>query len=121
DEIIGISRTEDVHQLAALYSAADVYVNPTWVDNFPTTNIEALACGTPVITYQTGGSPEAIDDETGFVVKKGGIQQLHKSVKSILEKGPDYYQKKCRARALQLFDKKDRYHDYYNLYEELRI
>ncbi|HLR37929.1 MAG TPA: glycosyltransferase, partial [Chitinophagaceae bacterium] len=120
DDILGISRTEDAHQLAALYSASEVFVNPTWIDNFPTTNIEALSCGTPVITYQTGGSPEAIDDETGFVVAQGDIQQLSKSVELASEKETGYYQKKCRERALKFFDKKERYHDYLNLYEEVR-
>jgi putative colanic acid biosynthesis glycosyltransferase len=57
--VIGIARTESVQQLAQLYSRADVFVNPTYMDNFPTVNLEALACGTPVVTYQTGGSPEA--------------------------------------------------------------
>ena len=68
--IIGIERTESVHELAELYSMADVFVNPTYSDNFPTTNIEALACGTPVITYKTGGSPEAVDEKTGVVVER---------------------------------------------------
>lgn len=56
--MMGVKRTESVEQLAAYYSMADVFVNPTYQDNFPTTNIEALACGTPVITYLTGGSPK---------------------------------------------------------------
>ena len=53
--MVGIPRTNSVQELAEYYSAADVFVNPTWEDNFPTTNIEALACGTPVVTYRTGG------------------------------------------------------------------
>lgn len=53
--MVGILRTHNVKELAQLYSAADVFVNPTYEDNFPTTNLEALACGTPVITYNTGG------------------------------------------------------------------
>ena len=69
--IMGVQRTESIAELANYYSMADVYVNPTHKDNFPTTNIEALACGTPVITYNTGGSPEAIDDKTGKIIKKG--------------------------------------------------
>lgn len=56
----GIKRTENQRELAALYTIADVFFNPTYEDNFPTTNLEALACGTPVITYDTGGSPEEI-------------------------------------------------------------
>lgn len=58
--IKGIKRTENQRELAALYTIADVFFNPTYEDNFPTTNLEALACGTPVITYDTGGSPEEI-------------------------------------------------------------
>ena len=57
--IIGISRTENVQELVKWYSAADVYFNPTLEDNYPTTNLEAIACGTPVITFNTGGSPES--------------------------------------------------------------
>lgn len=75
--IVAIQRTSDVQELVRLYSAADVFLNPTYEDNFPTTNLEALACGTPVVTYDTGGSPEAIEignEQTGVpvgaVVKK---------------------------------------------------
>ncbi len=57
--IIGIERTDSVEELVALYSAAYVFVNATYEDNYPTTNIESIACGTPVITYDTGGSPES--------------------------------------------------------------
>ncbi|NMC40767.1 MAG: glycosyltransferase, partial [Bacteroidales bacterium] len=74
--ITGIYRTENVNKLAELYSGAMVFVNPTYVDNFPAVNIEALACGTPVVTYKTGGSPEATDSETGFAVEKGDVGGL---------------------------------------------
>ena len=49
------------------------FLNPTWVDNCPITNSESLACGTPVITYKTGGSPESINENSGIVVQKGDI------------------------------------------------
>ena len=70
---MGRARTDSTQQLAQYYTAADVFVNPTYEDTFPTTNLEALACGTPVVTYRTGGSPEAIDEHTGIVVAKGDI------------------------------------------------
>lgn len=76
DEIIAIPRTHTPQDLAAIYSAADIFFNPTYEDNYPTTNIEALSCGTPVITYNTGGSPESIEDGLGFVVPKGDLQQV---------------------------------------------
>ncbi|GHT66749.1 glycosyl transferase [Bacteroidia bacterium] len=117
--IIGISRTENIGELAQLYSAAGVFMNPTWVDNFPTTNIEALACGTPVITYNTGGSPEAVSIETGFVVEKGNIADLKKAIDTIKQNGKTFFSKECRQRAIDLYNKDNRYIDYINLYNSL--
>ncbi len=57
--VIGIERTANQTELAEMYSAADALVNPTHQDNYPTVNLEARACGTPVITYNVGGSPES--------------------------------------------------------------
>lgn len=77
DTIISIGRTENVQELVEIYSASTVYFNPTYEDNFPTTNLEALACGTPIITYDTGGSPEAVKDSlNGYVIKKQGISRV---------------------------------------------
>lgn len=83
-EVIGIKGTNSVKELAKYYSAADVYVNPTYEDNYPTTNMEAQACGCPVITYKTGGSCENIIDGYGFSVEKGNLDSLCKAVKHIL-------------------------------------
>lgn len=117
--ITGVERTENIEELAALYSDADVFLNPTYVDNFPTTNIEALACGTPVITYNTGGSPEAVDNDTGLVVEKGNIEALHAAVIAVLSNGKTAYTDKCRARAVAMFNKDDRYRDYLELYKRM--
>lgn len=62
--------------LSSIYRSADVYVNATMEDNFPTTNLEALACGTPVITYDTGGSGESVTEDCGIVVEKGNYEKL---------------------------------------------
>lgn len=117
--IVGIRRTENLKQLADLYSLADVFLNPTWEDNFPTTNLEALACGTPIITYRTGGSMEAIDDCTGFVVEQGEIDSVIDNIAIIKEKGKSFYSKACRDRAVNLFNKEDRYTEYVDLYKEI--
>lgn len=117
--IIGIRRTENVKELAQLYSSADVFVNPTYVDNFPTTNIEALACGTPVVTYRTGGSPEAVDQNTGYVVEKSNIDMLGFAIKEILSKDPAAIERACRQRAVGLYDKNERFMDYINLYNSV--
>lgn len=59
NNIIGIKRTDTVKQLQELYAIADIFLNPTIEDNYPTTNLEAISCGTPVLTFKTGGSPES--------------------------------------------------------------
>jgi glycosyltransferase involved in cell wall biosynthesis len=119
DNILGVERTESVEELAEIYAASDVYVNPTYEDNFPTTNLESLACGTPVITYKTGGSPEAIDDLTGIVVEQGNINKLVDAINQIKEKGKQYYTEACVERAHRLYRKEDRYREYIELYESL--
>lgn len=116
--IIGVKRTENVKQLAELYSIADVFVNPTYVDNFPTTNIEALACGTPVITYKTGGSPEAIDEKTGIVVEQGNILQLKSAIEYVAS-NKELYTAACRKRAEKHYDKNERFNDYVELFNTL--
>lgn len=117
--IVPISRTDNLKQLAELYAAAEALVNPTWQDNYPTVNLEAIACGTPVVTYRTGGSIEVITPDTGFIVEQGDIPGLLAAVRTIEKRGKDYYQTKCRAYAEAHFKKEDRYADYLKLYENL--
>ncbi|MBO7328712.1 MAG: glycosyltransferase [Lentisphaeria bacterium] len=112
--IQGIARTESTAELAQLYSAADVFVNPTWEDNYPTTNLEAISCGTPVITYQTGGSPESVKEENGIIVEKGNLMLLKEAVMRI-RKNTD----SCRKYALNHFSMQDRFAEYINLYNQL--
>lgn len=75
-EIIGLERTSNIQELVETYTQADFFFNPTYDDNFPTTNLESIACGTPVITYRTGGSPETVSSETGWIVDKGDINTV---------------------------------------------
>lgn len=112
--IIGIKRTSSIKELAEYYSIADVFVNPTYEDNFPTTNLEALACGTPVITYNTGGSPESISDSCGRVVEQGNKKALLNAVRAVLSEEIDSVA--CRARALE-YEKEAQYKKYITLFE----
>lgn len=117
--IKGITRTNSVEELVRYYSTSDVFVNPTYGDTFPTTNLEALACGTPVITYRTGGSPESIDRRTGIVVEQGNVNDLCEAVFTIKKNGKQMYSDACRDRAEKLFNKEDRYLEYVSLFSEL--
>ena len=81
--IVGLKRTNNVNELIALYSEANVFFNPTYEDNFPTTNLEALACGIPVVTYDTGGSPEAITEGKRVVTGYIGAVVSKKNSKTV--------------------------------------
>lgn len=117
--MIGIERTENTSQLVEIYSAADIFINPTYQDTLPTVNIEALACGTPVITYDTGGSADIVDSDTGMVLKRGDIHTLLEKILEIRERGKESYIIKCRQRALQFFDKSKQLSYYLSLYDQL--
>lgn len=82
-DMIALNRTNNVKELVEIYSAADAYFNPTYEDNFPTTNLEAIACGTSVITYDTGGSPESVDSRA--VTPKGNLNRVKQIVCSELQ------------------------------------
>lgn len=116
NNIIGIAKTSSVKELAEIYSAADVFVNPTLEDNFPTTNLEALACGTPVITFATGGSIETIDRDTGFVIEKGNLGELINIIEGINKKKYSY-KEICVERANKKFSRTDKYFEYIKQYK----
>lgn len=114
NNIISIHKTDNQQQMAEIYTAADVFVNPTREDTYPTVNLESLACGTPVITFNTGGSPECIDLSCGVVVEKNDIDSLEMEIKQVLQKGV-IRSSKCCDRA-KMFDAKNKYDEYVNLY-----
>ncbi len=106
--IIGIERTNSLQELVALYSLADVFVNPTLEDNYPTTNIEAIACGTPVITYNTGGSIESakmygcvVDKNVKFIYEAILKQTYSKHLQ------PNLDNQETVKRYIELYEKPD--------------
>ena len=119
--IVGIPRTEHIRQLAELYSTADVFINPTWQDNYPTVNMEAIACGTPVVTYRTGGSVEAVTEDTGRIVEQGDCRGLLEAARNMRQQRRELVRTHCRAYALKHFNKEDRYAEYLDLYDELMM
>lgn len=115
--IIGINRTESVSELSLLYSNAIAFVNPTWADTYPTTNLESVACGTPVITYRTGGSPESVEQSIGLVVEQGDIDGLNNAIMQIKNCTTDFFKKStCREYALLNFDKETHFKEYFEIY-----
>lgn len=118
EHCLGISRTDNVQELAALYSEASVFVNPTLEDNFPTTNIEALACGTPIVTFRTGGSVESVMSHTGIVVEQGDMNGLLMAVREVCARGKNFYTDACREKAVRDYNKDVQYGKYIELYQK---
>ncbi|MDG6246507.1 glycosyltransferase [Glaesserella parasuis] len=114
--IHAIERTDSVSELASLYQAADIFFNPTYEDNFPTTNLESLACGTPVLTYNTGGSPECLTDKCGVVVEKGELEHVVFHINHW--KSYQWNRNDCIEQAKK-FDKFMKFEEYYKLYNKI--
>ena len=112
-----ISHTNNKAELVDLYSSAHVLINPTLDDNFPSVNIESIACGTPVVTYRTGGSPEIVDGKTGVVVDKGNYKSMAEVVNRLYR---NYYFKSedCVERSKR-YSKEVMKKEYQKLYESL--
>ncbi len=112
--IIPLPRTTDDKMLAKVYSMADVFVNPTLQDNFPTVNIEAIACGTPVVTYISGGAAESQSKDSGYKVKKGDVNGLYDAICKVRDK--TILGENCRSRALE-FKAHDCFEKYLDIYK----
>ena len=113
-DVIAIDRTENQQQLAEIYSACDLFVNATREDTFPTVNIESLACGTPVLTFATGGSAEIIDSTCGMAVEKNNTDALKDAVLTIKESRP-FTREACLKKSAE-YRKDDKFKEYADIY-----
>lgn len=113
--MFGIGRTDNISELTALYSEASVYVNCSKEETLGMTTVEAQACGTPVVAYNSTGCYEPISQKTGYVVESGNVQEIAKCIPLSLKLSPS----DCREHILSNFNKDDRFADYINLYNQL--
>ena len=120
DSIDKLPRTNSPAELAELYNIADYYVNFTYQDNFPTTNLEALCCGCPVITYDTGGSPESVSAIDGYVIEKGCFKKAYEIIESTNVRSEN--ERRDRAeRASKVFSVENSCRAYSDLAEEMMM
>ena len=112
--ILYIDKTENVEDLAKWYSAADVFVNPTLEDTYPTTNLEAIACHTPVVTFPTGGSGEIIK-KTGF-----GIITTGRTCESLIEGIERVFEKNIICNGYtEYIDAERKFYEYIDVYKKI--
>lgn len=115
--IVCIRRTQNQNELAKIYSAATVFVNPTREDTFPTVNIESLACGTPVVTFKTGGSPEIINEKCGIVVENESIGEMKNAIETICKGNSKEIHAIERAKKFNMID---RFKEYTSLFLDIK-
>lgn len=116
ENVISIHRTQNQTELAEIYTAADVFANPTREEVFGLVNTEALACGTPGVTFNSGGSPECYDETCGVVVPCDDIDAMEKEIIRICEDHP-YNAKSCMDHAKK-YSNTIKFEEYIKLYEE---
>ena len=114
--IISIHRTANQKELAEIYTASDVFANPTREDTFPTVNMECLACGTPIVTFKTGGSPEIIDDSCGIAIDVDDVDAMEKAILDICE-NKIFSSDACQNRA-KAFDMNDKFKLHCEIFEK---
>ncbi|MCC2641428.1 MAG: putative Glycosyl transferase, group 1 [Nitrospira sp.] len=84
--VTAIETVKDDHLLAALYSAADLFVHPALADNLPNGVLESLACATPVVAFDVGGVGEAVRSmETGYLARYKDAGDLAQGIARILD------------------------------------
>lgn len=113
-----IHRIQNQAELARLYSRADVLANPTREEILGMVNIEANACGTPVVTFNTGGSPECIGEQGGIVVEKDNVNEMCKAIISVCE--TKCFSKKMCVKQAAKFEQEKKYAEYIGLYNRIK-
>jgi glycosyltransferase involved in cell wall biosynthesis len=117
--IIGVQRVEGKSKLAEYYSMGDILLNLSYQETFGMTTAEAMACGTPGISYNVTACPELISPETGLVVEPGNMDQILSAIATIKQNGKHHYSDACRKRVLDNFDFKKVNHRFFEIYDEI--
>lgn len=118
-QIIGLPRQERKDKLAEYYSMADILLNLSYQETFGMTTAEAMACGTPGISYNTTACPELLSPETGIIVEPGNMNQILAAIEEIRANGKEHYSLACRQRVLDNFDFKNVNKQFFDIYNEI--
>ena len=120
---IGIATMDNIRNpsnMASIYKMSDIFVNPSLEEALSLVNMEAIACGTPVVTFASGGTPETVPNEkVGAAVKRGDIDAMVCQIKKFAALDKLETAKICRQTALDNFDAKTAFRKYIDLYDSL--
>lgn len=119
DRVIKLGFISSQEELAKIYSMADVFVNLTHEDTLSSVNLEAQACGTPLITYRITGTAETVDENFGYGIELNDIDGIINGILKIKKNTKDFYSEKCRNFVVDNFEKNKKYEEYISLYKKL--
>ncbi len=109
--------TKNRKELAALYTMSDIFVNTTHEDSLSLINVEAQACGTPVVTFDQTGPKETVDNVNSFNVPVGDVEKLYKKIKLVRKSSKEVISRKCQMFVENKFDMHNNYQLYIKLYK----
>ena len=116
-KVICIKETFNREELSKIYSSCDLFINPTREDTYPTVNMEAISSGTPIVSFNTGGSPEIYDDKTGLTTKENTAESMKEAIEYVKENKP--FKKEDLLNRAKTFDKNINYQKYVELFNEI--
>lgn len=116
-KVIGLPFIKDKDELCKIYSAADVFINPTREESLSLINVEAQSCGTPVITFDNTGVKETVDGTSGFAVGNGCPNKIVE-IMSGVRKNNIVISDDCRIWVKSDFEESINYKKYIQLYKE---
>lgn len=120
-EILKLGYVKSEHTMNELYCAADLFILPSMADTFPLVSLEAMASGTPVLAFRTGGIAEAVEEEVGWCVRAGDSVELKNQIEYIFNNPQllDYKTGKCREYIENNFSETIMLNKYKQLYDEI--
>ena len=120
DNVLELGSIYDEKLMSVAYSAADVFVIPSLMDNLPNTVLESLMCGTPVIGFPVGGIPDMIQDGVnGFITKEISVDSLVETINKFLNNPSCFNKTEIRENAIKKYDQKVQSEKYIDLYTKI--
>lgn len=119
NNVINIPPVSSETELAAIYSAADVFVHLSARETFGLVSAEAMACGTPVIAYNVTATPELVADGCGYTVDPHDIDAVVNALKAIKQKGKVSFSNRCIANVQEHFQQEKQLQAYVDLYTQI--
>lgn len=119
DNIITYGYTKNREELAQLYTMVDVFANVTREDSLSLINVEAQACGTPVVTFNQTGPKETVDDINSFNVPVGDVHKLYEAVQKVRKQTTEDTVTQCVQFVHEKYEVYNTYKKYIELYKSI--